>query len=124
MENQETKFGKREMILIAVIFSSVLIFWLINRSRFSAPAAMVEISIVDENSQKQVLETFDLFEDLEYTIETAGNGINHLIIQDGKAWISTANCPNHDCVKKGKISQNGEMLVCIPHRLTVAIISE
>lgn len=124
MENQETKFGKREMILIAVVFASVLIFWLVNRSRFSAPAAMVEISIVDENSQKQVLKAFNLFEDREYTIETAGNGINHLIIQGGNAWISTANCPNHDCVKKGKISRNGEMLVCIPHRLTVAIVSE
>lgn len=124
MENQETKFGKREVILIAVIFAAVLIFWLVNRSHFSAPAAVVEISIVDENSQKQVLETFDLSEDQEYTIETAGDGINHLIIQDGEAWISTANCPNHDCVKKGKISKNGEMLVCIPHRLTVSILSE
>ena len=84
----------------------------------------VEVSIVDENSQKQVLKTFSLSENQEYTIETADDGINHLIIQDGEAWISTANCPNHDCVKKGKISKNGEMLVCIPHRLTVSILSE
>lgn len=124
MENQETKFGKREIILIAVIFAAVLIFWLVNRSQFSAPAAIVEVSIVDENSQKQVLKTFSLSENQEYTIETADDGINHLIIQDGEAWISTANCPNHDCVKKGKISKNGEMLVCIPHRLTVSILSE
>lgn len=120
----EKKFGKREKVLIAVVAAVTAVFFFINRSLYSAPAAVVEISIVDQNSKKQVLKTFDLYEDLEYTIETANDGINHLVIENGKAWISEANCPNHDCIKKGAISENGEMLVCIPHRLTVSILSE
>lgn len=124
MEKQEKKFGKREIVLIAVIAVIMLLLFFVNRTLYSAPAAIVEISIINENSEKQVLKTLNLAEDQEYTIETPPDGINHLIIKDGKAWISTANCPNHDCVKKGAISENGEMLVCIPHRLTVSILGK
>ena len=120
----EKIFGKREIILVAVVAVAAIAFCLFNRFLYSAPAAIVEVSIVDENSDKQILKTFHLQENLEYTIETANDGINHLVIENGKAWISNANCPNHDCVKKGAISENGEMLVCIPHRLTVSILSE
>lgn len=124
MEEKEISFGKREVLLIAGILAVILFFALANRSRFHAPAAQVEISIVDKDSKKQIIQTFFLSETVEYTIETADGGINELVIQNGEVWISDANCPNHDCVKKGKISQNGEMLVCIPHRLTVAVVGE
>lgn len=124
MEKREKVLGKRELILFAVIAVIAVFLLILNRMLYSSPAAVVEISVIDENSQKQVLETFSLFKDLEYTIRTDNDGINHLIIQNGEAWISEANCPNHDCVKKGAISKNGEMLVCIPHRLTVSILSK
>lgn len=124
MEEKEISFGKREILLIAGILAVILFFALSNCSRFHAPAAQVEVSIVDKDSKKQIIQTFSLSETVEYTIETADGGINELVIQDGEVWISDANCPNHDCVKKGKISQNGEMLVCIPHRLTVAVVGE
>lgn len=130
MEKQSQILGKREIILLVVVCAAVFIFYLFNRFRYQAPAAVVEVSVIDEHSRKTVLKTFDLFEDTEYTIVTepasSGEpaGTNHLVIKDGEAWISEADCPNHDCVKKGKISRNGEMLVCIPHRLTVSILGD
>ena len=130
MDEKKKSLGKREIVLLGAVLAVALVFYLVNQIRYSAPAAFVEISIVDENSSRTVLENFSLAENLEYTITTEPmnaeepDGINQLVIQDGKAWISEANCPNHDCVKKGKISQNGEMLVCIPHRLTISIVGE
>lgn len=124
MEKNEIPFGKREFLLIAGILAVVFVFYLFKRTHFHAPAAQVEVSIVDNNSTKQIIRTFSLSETISYTIETADGGINELHIENGKVWISDANCPNHDCVKKGKISQNGEMLVCIPHRLTIAVVGE
>ena len=124
MENKNQSMGKRDLILIAVIAAVVCGLFLVKNFLYSAPAAVVEVSIINENSEKEVLVTFDLSESIDYVIKTADDGINHLHIQNGEAWISEANCPNHDCVKKGKISQNGEMLVCIPHRLTVSILGE
>ena len=130
MSRKEKPFGKREAILLGIVFAASILFYLINQIRFAAPAALVEVSIVDANSNKTVLERFDLYDTVDYMIITepqiAGepDGTNHLMIREGKVWISEANCPNHDCVKKGTISQNGEMLVCIPHRLTVTILGE
>ncbi|MBQ5523338.1 MAG: NusG domain II-containing protein, partial [Oscillospiraceae bacterium] len=40
---------------------------------------------------------------------------------DGEAWISEANCPDKLCMGFGKISKNGEVIVCLPNRLIVVI---
>ena len=130
MNEKHKLIGKREIILLAVIAIFAAIISLFYRSWFSKPAAVVEIAIVDEQSNRTILNTFDLYENTEYRIQTgtltseSTEDFNHLIIQNGTAWISEANCPNRDCVKKGKIQENGEMLVCIPHRLTVTILAK
>lgn len=121
---------KRDWILLALILLIAGTGLLINRFRFVEPAAIVEVAVIDETSHKTVLERFDLSRDITYTIVTkplAGEsepGENHLNIKNGEVWISKANCPNQDCVHKGRISQNGEMLVCLPHRMTVSIVGE
>ena len=121
---------KREIFLVLAILLAVCSFSLANHLLFSEPAAKVEVAVIDNTSNKTVLETFPLSQNTTYTIitesETDGEtqGTNILNIQDGNVWISEANCPNHDCVKQGTISMNGEMLVCLPHRVTVSIIGE
>ena len=130
MDKELYRFGKRELFLLAAILVVAAVFFLVNYTLYRKPAAFVEVSVVNEQSEKIVLETFDLSNDLEFSIVTdpitdgAPEGTNYLHIQNGEVWISEANCPNHDCIKKGKISRNGEMLVCIPHRLTVSIVSQ
>lgn len=115
--------GKRELVLLAVVALIVSAGFLTTRIFFSAPGSTVEVAVIDEQSKKTVLKTFSLAEDTAYTIVTE-TGTNHMIIQDGAVWISEADCPNQDCVQKGKIHQNGEMLVCLPHRVTISIIGE
>ena len=130
MDENRKSFGKRELILLITVFIVSALFYFFNQLWYAKPAAIVEVSVIDAESNKIVLETFSLSENTEYTIVTEpiangeADGINHLIIQEGEAWISEANCPNHDCVKKGRISQNGEMLICIPHRLTITILDQ
>ena len=113
---------KRELYLVLTILLLVCGCTIVNQVLFSEPGATVEISIIADDSTKTVLETFDLSQDTTYTISSEPHGVNILNIQDGKAWISEADCPNQDCVKQGKISMNGEMLVCLPHRITVSIV--
>lgn len=112
---------KREFILVLGILLLVCAFGLANRVIFSDAGARVEVAVIENGTDKTILETFDLKKDRTYLISTA-RGTNLLVIQDGEAWISEADCPNHDCVKQGKISLNGEMLVCLPHRITVSIV--
>lgn len=48
-------------------------------------------------------------------------GTNILKIEDGKAWLTEANCPDHICVKQGVVDEVGEVITCLPNRLTVTV---
>ena len=65
---------------------------------------------------------YPLKEDGVYLLEGSHLGTNKLVIKDGEAYIEEASCPDKQCVKQGKISKAGEMLVCLPNRVVVKII--
>ena len=50
-------------------------------------------------------------------------GTNTLIISEGKAWIEEAQCPDKICMHAGKISKNGETIVCLPNKVVVEIVN-
>lgn len=57
------------------------------------------------------------------TVEISGSiGYNLLMIEDGEAYIKSADCPDKLCVKRGKIDKNGETAVCLPNKVTVTVI--
>ena len=66
--------------------------------------------------------TYSLEQDGEYEIETDG-GRNVLVIKDGEADMTEADCPDGLCVKRHSISKNGETIVCLPHKVVVEVIS-
>jgi hypothetical protein len=51
-------------------------------------------------------------------------GYNIMHIEDGQIWIHEASCPDKICIYQGKISKNGEMIVCIPNRMFIKIVDE
>ena len=48
-------------------------------------------------------------------------GTNTLVIENGDAWLSHANCPDSLCVKQGKVHTNGQVITCLPNKLTVTV---
>lgn len=62
---------------------------------------------------------YELSKDQTVTIGDAD--YNVLVISHGAAEITSANCGDHTCVRMGKISREGEAIVCLPHRLIVRI---
>lgn len=65
---------------------------------------------------------FPLSADTEYVIESE-SGTNTLVIKDGKASVTFADCPDGICVEHAPISKVGETIVCLPHSVVVAIES-
>ncbi len=63
---------------------------------------------------------FQLSQDTEYLIETAG-GTNTLVISNGKADVKSASCPDGICVDHAPISKVGETIVCLPNGVVIAI---
>ncbi len=49
-------------------------------------------------------------------------GSNILVIEDGAARVTEANCPDKLCVRQGAISRSGETIVCLPNRLVVTVV--
>lgn len=48
---------------------------------------------------------------------------NLVVVEDGKAFVSEANCANRICKNSKSISKSGEVIVCIPHGLVITIVS-
>ena len=63
---------------------------------------------------------YALSEDGEYVIRTEG-GTNTLCIRNGEAFVSAADCPGGDCMRMGRIGENGGSIVCLPHKLVIRI---
>lgn len=47
---------------------------------------------------------------------------NCIRIQDGKAYMEEANCPDGYCEEQGKISGRSQTIVCLPHKLVVEVL--
>ena len=57
----------------------------------------------------------------EFSVEMSTGSYNTIHIEDGKVWIHDATCPDKICLNQGKISNDGELIVCLPNRLMVQI---
>ena len=49
-------------------------------------------------------------------------GTNVLCIEDGEAYMKSAQCPDHTCVKTGRVHRDGESITCLPNRLRIEIV--
>lgn len=49
------------------------------------------------------------------------NDTNVLMIEDGKASMREADCPDQICVEHVSISKNGETIVCLPNKVIVTV---
>ena len=67
--------------------------------------------------------TMPLSQDDVLTVASSA-GTNVIEVQAGKVRVSEADCPNQDCVDQGWISNAGQQIVCLPHKLVVNITDE
>lgn len=109
---------KADFILIAVtgVAVCVLLFLLYGVNSASGAYAQIEVN-------GEVAETLPLDTDTVYEIITDG-GKNLLVIEDGYAKVSEADCPDGICKNHSKIRRNGESIICLPHRVVITVVNE
>ena len=103
---------KRDIILIASILAIAIAFFLI-------------VELTKEEGAGVVVKV-DGVEVAEYSLSKNGTyplngGTNILVIENGKAYLTDANCPDKLCVHQGKIGRTGEVITCLPNKLTVTV---
>ena len=103
---------KKDLVLIGAILLLILI-------AFAAVGLMKEEGayVVVRVDGEQVAR-YSLLQEGEYALN---GGTNILRIEGGKAYLTSADCPDHLCVNQGKIDQTGETITCLPNRLTVTV---
>ena len=107
-----------------LIFSVALIFALLAAgvSAFLITEAMRETgSTVTVSVNGEKIAEYPLSENGEYIIN---GGTNLLVIENGKAYMKHASCPDKLCINQGKISLTGERIVCLPNKVMIEVFSD
>lgn len=110
---------KADFILIAVTIAiaGILLFLLYGVNDSSGAYVQIEIN-------GEAAETFPLDTDIVFEIITDGAGENTLVIENGKAKVTEANCPDGICKNHAEIHRNGESIICLPHRVVITVVNE
>jgi len=110
------KIRKNDLILIAIVIAAALLLWAINLPHGSGDGKVVMVTVDGEEYASLPLE-----EDNELIIKNRDGHTNLLIIKDGEAYVAEADCSNQVCVDTGKIKEEGELIVCLPHKVVITI---
>ena len=103
---------KYDLILVAaLILLSGILFLVLVGGRENGSVVAVEID------GERVAE-YPLSADGEYTLN---GGTNRLVIENGEAYMEYAECPDHTCIRTGRIRYAGERIVCLPNRVAIVI---
>lgn len=108
---------KRDLLLLAVLLAAAALLFAGREFFTGRPAVMVSVSVDGTE-----IMTLDLNRNDDIVIESGNGQTNHLIIEDGKAFLTEASCPDKLCVRQGAISETGQSIVCLPNRVIVTIV--
>jgi len=110
---------KLDILLIAVYITiSIVIGYMLLWGPSSAPE-LVEVKINNELHGRYSL---PLDQALEVSLDDHGHNI--LVIDGYDVYMKEADCPDQLCVKQGTIKKAGNMIVCLPNKITVEIIGK
>lgn len=100
------------LILIIVIIAIVAAF-----CYFSLRTEGKNVSVIKNG---ETIAVYSLDENMTMPI-TDGDNTNLLVIENGKAYISQATCPDKICVNHQPVSKSGDTIVCLPAKLVIEI---
>lgn len=101
-----------DLILIgSILLVSVALLLVINLNKEPGAGVVVRVEGVEVGR-------YSLTVNATYSLN---GGTNVLHIEDGRAWLTDADCPDKLCVRQGKISKEGETITCLPNKLTVTV---
>lgn len=110
------KSGDQVLILVLLLFALLGSMGYREFQKKSEKEAVVYVG--DEEYAR-----YPMKKDAVRTVTGVDGGVNSLIIRDGEVDVTYATCPDQICVKQSPVSEIGEVIVCLPHQVVVAIES-
>ncbi len=112
-----------DIIIISVLVISLvtwLVLWVIIASNKNTKTKAVikyddEIIMELDMSDNTEIELFDLGDGKKLKYKMI------IVIENKKVWVEENECPNHDCIKEGKKSKVGDVIVCLPNKVVIKV---
>lgn len=119
-KNGFLKQYKKDLFLVAAVLAAAVILLLIyqgknGKSREERIGGVLEITIDGE-----VYGTYPLEKEQEIEV-VSSYGRNTVVIEQNTAYVTKADCPDKICEGMQRISHDGEMICCLPHRLFLRV---
>lgn len=108
---------KRDIILIVSLLVVGIIALVIWHFVYSVDGKYVTIEQRDN-----LIGIYPLNVDKEIEIEHRGEVVNKIVVEDGYCYMEEAECPDHLCIKQGKVNKSGQTIVCLPNRVVVTVV--
>ena len=99
------------ILIVALLVVCLFVFFLFYGKKDGGAVAVVYI-------ENEIVAEYPLDIDGEYEIN---GGTNILKIEDGKAYMLYAECPDGWCKNQGRIYLSGERITCLPNRVMIMI---
>ena len=106
----------KRRLIIAVCIGLFVISGGLSLYFYLRPAGRV-VEIISDGTTLYELD-LDKEPDREIIVEYKGRK-NIIKIEKGDIYVSAADCPDHTCMKTGKLSQSGVPIVCLPNKLII-----
>jgi len=105
-------------LIVAIIVINVFLIWYSGRNVVKLKD---KVAYIYSNNEivKEIVLTDDVSDEFKVETET---GYNTIRIEGGQLWIEDASCPDKVCIYQGKISSDGEIIVCLPNRMLIKIV--
>jgi len=111
----QTKKVRNDIILISFILLLALTIFFIFKLN-SKDGNFVTVSV-----NGKITNSYPLSNNTETVIKSNVGFENVLVIENGVAFVKSANCRDKICVHHRKISKTGETIVCLPHKVVIEI---
>ncbi len=114
-------FSRYDFIIWIVIVSLAIGGIYYHQNLVSMGENLVEISV--NGQEYEVIPLTDSNGNLRREIEGV-NGLTVVEIRDQRVRVISSACPDKLCIHSGWIDRPGQMLVCLPNRVVVKIVSD
>ena len=113
MNEKETKKNiKLDIIIISAVVALAILFVFLSVA-LRKPGNTLVVEIDGAFAGEYSLSENGVF--------TLNGGTNVLVVENGEAYLSFSDCPDHTCEKTGKIRYVGQSIICLPNRLSITV---
>lgn len=117
LQNSNMKSSKNDILLFFVMLALGVLLLLILGNEAKVNGDRVRVTL-----DGKIYGEYPLNQNDTFTVSSE-HGENVICIKDGEVYVESADCPDKICVKHAPVHYDKETIVCLPHRLTVSIIS-